>query len=99
MVPVDLVKGGDGEAEVQVTEGVLQEILPPEGVVLLAQNDVGLGLVHRQDHAHQPRLRRPERLDELVLLGEPLPVGDDGAISEITVALKCYLPVTETGSR
>lgn len=57
-------------------------------MVLLAQNDVGLGLVHGQDHAHQPRLRRPEGLDELVLLGEPLSVGDDGAISEIAVVLK-----------
>ena len=79
LVPVHLVKRGDGQLEPEAAEGVHQEILPPEGAVLVPQDDVALFCIRVQHHAHGPGRRRPDEGRQLRLPGQLLAIGHHAA--------------------
>ena len=71
---VHLVKGGDGQAEGQAAEGVLQGVLPPEGPVCIPQDHVGVPGVGVQHDPHRLRAGGPDAADQLLLPGQLRPV-------------------------
>ena len=98
LVGVDLVEGGHRQPEGQAAQGIHQEVLPPQGAVSVAQNDIILLLVDSQHHPHQTGFRLAEVLHQLRFMGHALPV-DQQAEEGLPFPVGTHIDVADqTGS-
>ncbi len=79
LVPVHLVERGNRQLELQAAQRVHQKILPPEGPILVPQDDVALFRVHVQHHAQGFRRGGQHQGGQLRLTGDLPSVDDDAA--------------------